>query len=262
MKFIIAIAVSIFLFPITGNSCSVICSIPNKLDKNTFIGEGRIIAYKGNYSHPDVKGEIGLLEVAITTLLYPSSKPTKLYISHFFTGNLCEQVGYSEEDLRSLFPLNEIISFVGEKMNILGDSILHIGICDCCPVLLGSMENRISYDYKNQRRLPKGYNELLEQFQEAFDGMVREDRKEVIDAQQSVKKTSTELYIPEHMQIYLDMVELTQARTRELRFYILRRLIWSSFMDLGFIGQQRISAKQKSILSKEIVYINEKWKMH
>lgn len=79
-------------------------------------------------------------------------------------------------------------------------------------------------------------------------------------ANRVAKKGFKDLYIPEKMQIYLDLAEINLAKARESRFYILKRLIWSNYIrDPKFIKQQRISVKQKSILLKGLININEKW---
>ena len=86
------------------------------------------MGYRGNYSHPDVSGEYGLVEIEITKMLYPDKVIRKLYISEFGLGASCEQLGYSKETLMDLFPMNQVVSFVGNKLDFFGDSILQIGI--------------------------------------------------------------------------------------------------------------------------------------
>jgi len=253
----------LYLFISPGYCCSIICDLPSKLDKNTFIGEGRIIGYKGNYSHSDVSGGYGLVEIAITKMLYPDKIISKLYISQFGLGSSCEQIGYSKETLMELYPLDKIVSFVGKKMNFLGDSILQIGICECCPVVLGSMDDRLDFDYESQRKEVTLQEQLLEEFQLIIGFTHWELREDMLKASRTAREIANKIYIPEKLQVYIDLVEINQSKTKEGRFYILRQLIWSSYLnDPKFIEKQRISRRQKSILLEEFARIKENWPLN
>ena len=218
------------------------------------------MGYKGNYSHPDVRGEYGLVEIEITKMLYPDKVISKLYISQFGTGASCEQLGYSKETLMDLFPLNQVVSFVGNRLDLLGDSILRIGICDCCPAVIGSMDNRLDFDYESQRKEVSLQQKLIEEFEFMIGFTHWEKREDRLEASRAARKMANEIYVPENWQVYLDLIELNQSQTKEGRFYILRRLVWSRYLyDPKFIQQQRITRKQKSILLEEHAHINKNW---
>lgn len=112
MKNAIFFLLSVFS-PFLANACMVDCERNKSLDKNIFIGEGRVVGYKGSFSQPDVKNAFGCLVVSDIFLINPAVAANQLYISQFVPDMNCSKDGYDQETLSELYPINQIISFVG-----------------------------------------------------------------------------------------------------------------------------------------------------
>ena len=122
------------------------------------------------------------------------------------------------------------------------------------------MNNRLDFDYESQRKEVNLRQALLEEFEFMIGFTHWEKREDRLAASRAAKKMANAIYVPEKWQVYLDLIELKRSKTKEGRFYILRQLVWSSYLhDPKFIQKQRITRKQKSILLEEHALINKNW---
>jgi hypothetical protein len=264
---ILILFVILTIFHSSSNGCSVSCDLPVVLDDNLYIGVGVVVGYSGNYYQKDIEGGYGLLKVAISKLYNPNTDVDTINVSIFGLGSLCETIGNSVEYLQESYSLNQSISFIGNKSMLFADSIIHITIGPCGYIFLGDMQDRIGYDYESLRKSPS----LDERMDNNLDLMEDEllSKNESWGGRELVKITDVSqklikyLIVPEIFQIYLDIVAINQAESKELRYYILKRLIWSRYIrDEKFISKQKITKKQKTDLLKEQTFINEKWKIY
>ncbi len=241
-------------------SCSVVCDVPATLDNRYYIGEGIIVGYSGNYTIGGIEGEFGLMKIAITNLRYPKLKTDTIFISLFSLGSLCETIGTPVEYLKSQYQLNSHISFVAHKSVIFRDSIAHISVGVCGNIFVGNMSERERFDYKTARTIPPLSERIEDQLDleyETEDWLGDIDLREV---HRILKNIVSRMTVPEHYQVYLDLIEINSTKSKELRYYLLRRLIWSRYiLNEDFITKQPISKRHKSDLIKEHKLINEKW---
>ncbi len=243
------------------NACSVFCDFPTKLDNKTFVGEGAVIGYSGNYTHKDIEGEYGIIKVVVTKLYHPNIKVDTIFISEFGLGSGCEILGYSIDLLKRKYWLHETISFIGKKTGYFKDSILHIAAGTCEDIYLGSMETRLRYDYKTLRE-SSTLNVMLDHnlYLMSPDIYIKNEKwdwkelEKITDVSQKLAKT---LIVPELFQIYLDIIEINNTKSKDVRFYILKRMVWSRYIiNKEFYTKQNISRKQKEELLKDLYAIN------
>ena len=247
--------------------CSVYCSFPVVLDDNIYIGEGVVVGYSGDFTHKDIEGGYGLLKIAISELYNPRVKHDTIYVSIFGLGAGCQTIGTPVENLKESYALNQSISFIGNKSKLFRDSLVHISIGSCGHIFIGRMQDQMRYDYESLRKSP-WLDERIENNLEMMEDelLSKNDRwggHELVKIAEVAQKVIREVIVPEIFQIYLDIVAINQAKSKELRYAILKRMIWSKYlMDVEFISKQRITKKQKSDLLKEYTFINEKYKIY
>lgn len=243
------------------NACSVFCDFPTKLDNKTFVGEGVVIGYIGNHTHKDIEGEYGIIKVAITKIYHPNIKVDTIFISKFGLGAGCETTGFSIDVLKRRYPLDQTISFIGKKTGYFKDSILHIAAGTCEDIYLGSMETRLSYNYETLRE-SSTLNKMLDLnlYLMKPDIFLKNEKwdwqelEKIADVSERLAKT---IIVPELFQIYLDIIELSSTKSRDVRFYILKRMVWSHYIiNKEFFTKQNITKKQKEELLKDFNAIN------
>ena len=239
--------------------CSVYCKIPTIIDNNYFIGEGLVVGYTGDYTREDIVGEFGLLKIAVIKLQHPTLKVDTIFLSEFGLGASCQTLGTSVAQLKKTYTLNSTITFIGHKSTIFKDSIIHISIEVCDYVYAYGMGNRARYDYQNKRTAPSLDKIVWDQ----LDNISEKNKwlwgYDIENVHRLVKHILQGLIVPEEYQVYLDILELNRAKSKEVKYYILQRLIWSNYIDINFIKEQAISKKQKAELLKEYDFISTNW---
>jgi hypothetical protein len=241
-------------------ACSIWCSLPAKIDDKTYIGEGIVIGHSGDYTGKDIHGGFGIIQVEVTRLEHPAVRVDTLFLSPFGLSATCATLGTPAVHLRSRYPIDTRMSFIGTRSDLFQDSILHLAVHTCHAIFHGWMSERSRYDYQMQRTSPapeERANEILDRLSENEDLMW--DRRNHRELHNFIGNTLQDIFVAQKYQVYLDILEINRTRSKKVKYYLLQQLIWSSYADEAFLKDQPISKKKRNLLMEENRRIEERW---
>lgn len=275
MKFFGIIGILILSINI-GKSCSIVCHLPSELNENTYILEGRIIGYSEDYETDEISDKFGFVKLLVTRHIHAKVKYDTVYFAHLTLGSMCENFGYEKISLEKKYPIGEICSIVGYKMDFRKNEGNYLQKSICLPSIIGSQKNRKKYDFEVQRKMFSYMN--IDSIKTKIDKspkMKKRMNKEIKrmnrvalthkkqpdweyyerdDFRNRMNDIKEQFYLSDGFQAYLTLAKLKRTRMKKKRFKLLKKIIWSSYVvDTKFIEEQNISEKQKEVLISEFV---------
>lgn len=229
-------------------SCDFVCEVPSRLDTNTYIFEGRVTNITTNFTHPQILGEFGLVELVVTKSIYSASKIDTIYLTDFAFNGACEDVGNPDTILQKIYQVNQMFTIVGSKIDLNIDEKTCITPKSCCSPLTGSLNSRIKCDFENNRKLNHYLLKYVNKDMDISKSMSVDEANKFYDQYFDLEY---QIMIPEIVQSYLTLVDIQNAKDENEVFSILKDFMWSYYIRDWFINEQNISDERKQYLISE-----------
>lgn len=243
------------------NACEIVCGFPSKFDTNSYILEGKVIGYVGNFQKNDTEGEFGGLIVKVTKSIYAPQVVKVFNLFVFGIGTACEKIGANKETLKEKIPIGTSLTVVANTIE-LNNNIMGINLVNhiCSPIFYSKMKKKSNYSFEKSRKnnitIRRLYKDYQENLHDSGDEIIKKATKEA----KKLYKVSNSKKTNEGFQFYLALLSIHKARNEEKRYKILEKLIWSNYIERKtFIDEQDINEDMKAALKLKFDEIQKEW---